>query len=399
MTELIEKMDKIQEGIETKASKEDVEALKASKAELEDKVANLEKGFSRIEVKGNPIVELNGYKNAFRSYLTAKHQVQIPSEDIEKNIKAYGDVIFKGMPSDQIALATKALNESVNALGGYTVPADIMQMVIDQEIWSNAIRGNANVVTTGRDKVSFPSRTRLQGASWGKVAPAANSDEPFKMVDITVDDLMAVYEAEENLLMDSVVNIEQVLMSDGQDQFNISENYAFLLGDDIKKPMGIMSYPVSTARYEFGKLQYVQSGTSATFDADDMVQLRSKLHPNLWNGAAWYCNSTTLAHIMTLKDDAGQYILKQDFLTSDAMAGRVLGFPVYLCEDMDDLGASKFPLMLANLKIGYYIVDRVGMSILRDQYTQYPNIRWYIKKRVGGGVVRFDAIKLLKCKA
>ncbi|MBV8565227.1 MAG: phage major capsid protein, partial [Methylobacteriaceae bacterium] len=44
----------------------------------------------------------------------------------------------------------------------------------------------------------------------------------------------------------------------------------------------------------------------------------------------------------------------------------------------------------------YLIVDRVGVSVLRDPYSSKPYVLYYTRKRVGGGVQNFEAPKLVK---
>ena len=45
------------------------------------------------------------------------------------------------------------------------------------------------------------------------------------------------------------------------------------------------------------------------------------------------------------------------------------------------------------------MVDRTGVSVLRDPFMAKPYVLFYTTKRVGGGVQDFDAIKLLKFAA
>jgi HK97 family phage major capsid protein len=54
---------------------------------------------------------------------------------------------------------------------------------------------------------------------------------------------------------------------------------------------------------------------------------------------------------------------------------------------------------LADFRRAYTVVDRLGIRTLRDPFTDKPFIKFYTTKRVGGDVVNFDAIKLLKLSA
>ena len=63
---------------------------------------------------------------------------------------------------------------------------------------------------------------------------------------------------------------------------------------------------------------------------------------------------------------------------------------------MSDVGANAFPVAFGDFQRGYLIVDRMGVRVLRDPFTNKPYVHFYTTKRVGGGVQNFEAIKLLK---
>ncbi len=50
-------------------------------------------------------------------------------------------------------------------------------------------------------------------------------------------------------------------------------------------------------------------------------------------------------------------------------------------------------IVIGNFKAGYKIVDRSGINIIRDPYTEKPFVKFYAVKRVGGDVVNQEAIK------
>jgi HK97 family phage major capsid protein len=79
------------------------------------------------------------------------------------------------------------------------------------------------------------------------------------------------------------------------------------------------------------------------------------------------------------------------------MPATILGKPVATDDNVDALGAGAFPMAFGNFQRGYLITDRLGVRVLRDPYTNKPNVHFYTTKRVGGAVVNFEAIKLLKC--
>ncbi|MDI6834516.1 MAG: phage major capsid protein, partial [Rhizobiaceae bacterium] len=82
-----------------------------------------------------------------------------------------------------------------------------------------------------------------------------------------------------------------------------------------------------------------------------------------------------------------------------ANVSTILGKPVSTDDNMPALGANAFPVAFGNFLRGYLIIDRFGIRVLRDPYTNKPYVHFYTTKRVGGGVQNFEAIKLLKCSA
>jgi HK97 family phage major capsid protein len=75
------------------------------------------------------------------------------------------------------------------------------------------------------------------------------------------------------------------------------------------------------------------------------------------------------------------------------------GKPVYFGADVPAIGSSTNAVIYGDFRAGYQIVDRIGIRVLRDPYTTKGFILYYTTKRVGGGVVQFQAFKVLTCKS
>ena len=68
-------------------------------------------------------------------------------------------------------------------------------------------------------------------------------------------------------------------------------------------------------------------------------------------------------------------------------------------QDLPAIAAGSLSIAFGDFNAGYQIVDRQGIRILRDSFTAKPYVKFYTTKRVGGDVVNFEAIKLLKFAA
>jgi HK97 family phage major capsid protein len=98
--------------------------------------------------------------------------------------------------------------------------------------------------------------------------------------------------------------------------------------------------------------------------------------------------------VRKLKDADGHYLWAPP-ATADGRA-TIMNFPVAEAEDMPDIGANSYSIAFGDFSRGYLIVDRQGVRVLRDPYSQKPYVLFYTTKRVGGGMQDFDAIKLIK---
>ena len=110
--------------------------------------------------------------------------------------------------------------------------------------------------------------------------------------------------------------------------------------------------------------------------------------------ATFLMNRTTLQQVRLLKTTTNQYLWQPSMIAGSP--DTLLGVPVYMASDMPIAAAASLSVAVGDFQAGYQIVDRQGISILRDPFTEKPFVKFYATARVGGDVVNFDAIKLLK---
>jgi HK97 family phage major capsid protein len=61
--------------------------------------------------------------------------------------------------------------------------------------------------------------------------------------------------------------------------------------------------------------------------------------------------------------------------------------------------AGQMPIAFGDFAAGYIVNDRIGVRVLRDPYSNKPFVMFYATKRVGGGVLDPNAIRVLKVPA
>ncbi len=142
----------------------------------------------------------------------------------------------------------------------------------------------------------------------------------------------------------------------------------------------------------------LDGGFASSNPADVLIDLQYKLRAGYLPKAAWLMPRAVADQVRKFKQVAAQNYIWQPGLTAGTPA-TLLGFPVYLAEDMPAIATGSFSVAFGNFEEGYTIVDRLGLSVLRDPYTGAPFIKFRCIKRTGGDVVNFEAIKLLKFSA
>lgn len=285
--------------------------------------------------------------------------------------------------------------------GGFLVPEDYEQAIDRVALSVSAMRRLATVRTIGTD--TFKKLVNQGGASSGwvgeKGARAETNTPTLTEIAINTKELYAMPATTQTLLDDSRVDIAGWLADEVSIEFSEQESEAFINGNGVEQPKGIAAYAMAAnSSYVWGKVGFITSGNASLVnDLDKLIDLQHSLKPVYRNGAAWLMNDATLATIRKMKDGDGNYIWVPGL--KDGAPDTLLGKPVEIDDNVDDIGNGKYPIFFANFKRAYLIIDRQGVRVLRDPYTTKPYVLFYTTKRVGGGIVMYEAIKALKVSA
>lgn len=323
-----------------------------------------------------------------------------------KALNALANFGRSGKPEDLTRGLTvnNALSTDSSSDGGYITGEEVSGEIMRVQRNDSAMRRIARVVTHRGANFKQPFSLNNAASGWvGERQARPETDAPkLALVDVPAGEVYANPAITQTLLDDSMYDAGAWLSAEIADAFNAQEGAAFISGDGINKPKGFLSYDiVSTddASRDFGKLQYIATGASADFNttdpADPLIEMVFKLKAKYRQNARWLMNSKVLALISKFKDKNDQYLYQRSLV--DGTPGRLLGYPVEIDEDMSDVGSNAFPVAFGDWQRGYIITDRAGLRLLRDPYTNKPYVMFYATKRVGGGLLDSNAIKVLKC--
>lgn len=327
----------------------------------------------------------------------------LDAEGLQQYKSAYAKFVRAGK-EELSDTERKALNAGTGPQGGYMIEPE-MDSMIDRVVGSfGAMRAVSRVVQIGTS--SFKKLVKTSGAAaggWGNetTAPTETSTQQWSEIEITPGTLWAEPRATTEVMEDSAFNLEADVMDEVGTIFGETEGQAFIDGDGVNKPRGFQAYTmIANASYAWGSVGFIVSGGASSFassnPSDALITLQHALKRQYRPGAVWVMNDATLGAIRRFKDGNGIYLWTPSALVSGP-TGQLLGNRVETDDFMPDLGSDTFPVAYGDFRRGYVIVDRVGSVLVRDPYTAKPYVKFYVRRRVGGGIVNFEAIKCLKC--
>ncbi len=263
------------------------------------------------------------------------------------------------------------------------------------------IRSIAKVTTTSNDKLDVViDNNSSESSGWVTNSLLQTKDNScLSKISIYLYQLYSKLRVAFSLLEDDSAKVEEVIQDKITLQVAATENKAFLYGDGINQPKGILKYNITTKDYKIDSktIEGVTGGNNGTIDYSKLIELMDKLNTKYLYNAYWLMSRNTASHIRNIKDQSsGKFIWQNAILQN--MPDTLLGYPVVICEDMPSLHKdtkSYCSVLFGNFYEGYQIVEKPEIKLLKDPYNAKPFVEFYATKRVGGDVIDFNAIKAL----
>ncbi|WP_416878654.1 phage major capsid protein [Litorimonas sp.] len=316
---------------------------------------------------------------------------------------AWSSFIRTGDAQALASLEGKSLS-STDGEGGYIAPPETESRIDRALTESSPFRSIASVRRIGAGLFKKPVSSSGAASGWaGETDARIETQAPqLELLDFPAGELYAMPAATQALLDDGVADVDQWLADEVRDVFGAQETAAFVSGDGVNKPRGLLDYvQAPNGTQSFGELGTVSTGTAGAFEAgspvDALLDLIYAGKSRYRAGSSFVMNRRTVNEIRKFKDADGNYIWQP--AAEAGQPSTLLGYPLVEAEDMPDISSGNAAIAFGDFRRGYLIVDRQGVRVLRDPYSAKPYVLFYTTKRVGGGVQDFDAIKLLKAAA
>jgi len=405
--EKLERIEKdLDRAIEAKTALEaKIEAERKEREELEARI-NREGLQVNSEAEAKALVELKEFNTTLAAIAADQKRTFTPFE--MKDYAEYKAAFNSFMRKNERLLTAeevKTLSAGSDPDGGYFVTPDLSGRIVRKVYETSPMRQVASQQTISTDALEGIEDLDEAGAGYaGEQNTSGNTDTPqigkWKIPVFWID---TEPKATQQLLDDAAVDVEGWLADKVADKFARFENREFVAGA-TGKIRGFTTYPTaadSGSGVDWGKLGHVVSGKNGAFadsnPADKLFDLVGCLKDAYLGNARWMMRRSLVSTIRKFKNGTGDYIW-QPALTLGTPE-TLLGYPVVRAEDMPALATGSISLAFGDFAAGYQIVDRQGIRVLRDPYTSKPFVKFYTTKRVGGGVVNFEAIKVMKFSA
>jgi HK97 family phage major capsid protein len=353
---------------------------------METEVVNLGKEIERLERQAALDLEL--------SQATSQALKTVPGVGEKKQGRAtdeYTRAFWKHMRNRGDFEVRNALTIGTDSEGGYLVPDEFERTLIEALEEENIMRQLAKVITTSSGDKKIPVVASKGTAAWvDEEGAIPEDDDAFGQVSIGAYKVATMIKVSEELLNDSIFNLESYIAREFARRIGAKEEEAFLVGDGSGKPAGIFD---DTHGGEIGV-----TTSTANIKMDEIFDLFYSLKSPYRKRATFITNDATVKEIRKLKDGQGQYLWQPSVKAGepDTLLNRPVRTSAYV--PTIEPGAK----VIAFGDFGYYwIADRQGRAFQRlsELYAATGQVGFRATQRVDGKLILKEAVKILKMKA
>ena len=289
-------------------------------------------------------------------------------------------------------VVTDALQIGTDSEGGYLVPDEYERTLVQALEEENIFRQMAKIINTSSGDRKIPVVATKGTASWiDEEGAYPESDDSFGQVSIGAYKLGTMIKVSEELLNDSVFDLENYIAAEFARRIGAKEEEAFFTGDGKGKPTGILA---ASGGAETG----VTAAGAAALTADELMDLFYSLKSPYRRNAVWVLNDSTIKAVRKLKDGNGQYLWQPSLAAGTP--DTILGKPVKTSAFMPAAAAGAKTVAFGDFKY-YWIADRQGRSFkkLSELYAATGQVGFLGCQRVDGRLILPEAVKVLQQKA
>ena len=283
--------------------------------------------------------------------------------------------------------ACNTLREGSDGEGGYLVPDEFERRVVQALTEKNVLRKLGTVIQTERT-MTFPVAKGIGPADWipeEGVIPVTTGE--FDEVKLDAHKVATSIRVSDELLEDSAFDLEGFIIDQFAERIGDAEEEAFLHGDGIAKPLGLI--------YQMDR--EVTTEKAGTISTDDLLDLKHAVPPKYRKDAVFLMHDSTLRELRKLQTGNGQYVWYENLKKNLPLA--IFGHRVFTSPSMPSIDSGKLPILFGNFK-HFVIGDRKHRRIKRltEVHAQQGQVAYIMSQRVDAKLLDRNAIAALKVK-
>jgi HK97 family phage major capsid protein len=380
----------------------------AETGEVKQKMAKIEASFGAFDIKNAELMSAIAAEKKEKDALIVRldsleKQLSRPNMGMVDEAKARKQAESKAL-INYLSLGKekmqqeelKFLRTDIDADGGVFVSPEMSNEIVKKLTEVSPIRSLAKIRNIGSSSgLSYNKRTALISSYWvGEGEAITEGQSKYGQDTIKLEALAANVRTTIQMLQDSSISVEAEIALDVAEELAKKEGAAFVNGTGTSgsQPFGFMSNT---------SIGYTPTGSASAILSNSLITMTGEIKTGY--RPVYGMNRKTLAAIRTLRTDSGagagtgSYMWQAGNLAG-GLPNSLNGYGYIELPDMPDIAAGSFPVIFGDFAAGYQIIDRAGITVLRDPYTEANKlmVKLIFSKWTGGDVTLPEAFNKLK---
>lgn len=326
-------------------------------------------------------------------------RVQTTVKDDSIN-RAFEHYLRTGTANNDL-MELRAQSEGVDSAGGFLVPPEFRQKIVDRMVAFGGVAPLVETITTSTGgPLEFP--TLDDTANIGSITAenaqfAAGADLTFGTVNLTAykytsqgtgqDPLRVSVE----LLQDSAFDVAALVARKLGERIARKQADDWINGNGVGEPSGIMNVTADET-----------VDVADVIDYDDLLDLETRLDPAYEQNAKWIMSKATWSVVRGIVDTTGRPLVMEQAVSGIGAkpSPSLLGYPVVLDQEVLDFGAATGPsnnIALGDWQEAYVIRRVANLTIVVNPYSRanFGQVEYVAWERADGAVQQRNAYVVL----
>ena len=271
---------------------------------------------------------------------------------------------------------TKAMSEGQLSAGGYLVPEQFGGVIEKRSLETSIVYPRADVISMTSNRVTFAASVDANHSSNyfggitlyrpGEGGQKTATDPAYEEIALTLHKLTGLCHVSDELIQDSVIAVEQEIISKFSEAISFQMDYDFFNGTGVNQPLGIITSTnpsLITVTAETGQ-------GAATIVAENVLKMWQRAYNK--DSVVWIANHDTFTQLATMAVAVGSGGVAV-WMPAGGLSGQpyqtLMGKPLLFTEKVSTLGTAG-DIILADLK-QYKVGVKGGLEVATSMHFKF----------------------------